>query len=242
MGKRKGDGAVKKKVWGTKQVLASPFATVFPSAAPGISEKVLAALCAVFPEPFAKRVSVPRPDDTLPADEAMETDVKEKRPWCVTLCKKPPRVLCGLNEVTRALERGKVELAVVCRDVVPSVLIAHLPVLCYVHGAALVVLPGGGTDIGAVLGTRRLLAFAVLKQDAVTEGAEECASAVKLLEFLKPLATELDYPWLAAAKGKGPVPALPEPVMQPHGSVKEEGRAVSATGEAGGRVKVDDYR
>lgn len=255
MTKRKKKGASskppKKKAWGSKQVLASPFAPVFPTPDPGTLEKVVGILLETFPEPFAKRVS--RPSKKCPRDDAIMRDVdvvaasdgsenvplvsaktedaklKEGEQGILkieTSCKKPPRLLCGVNEVTRALEKGKVELAVVCRDVSPSIMVSHIPVLCFIGSTKLVILSGNGGDVGKIMGTQRLLAFGICKKEEADVGDDKHVGrsknyiADRLVERLSPLATPLDFPWLAAALG-GKVPKFPDPVMIPHRSKKD---------------------
>lgn len=216
--KSPGKGKTKKKVWGSKQVLASPFAPVMPAAAPSTREAVLRVLLSAIPTPFVQRE--PRPSrKSLPAKEAnpVGTPAPKKS------CKKPARLLVGVNEVTRALERGEVEIVVVARDVTPALLVQHVPILCFLSGAKLVVMPGDGTDVGLVLGTRRVLVMGV-KQRTEGEDEKESGAAQKILEGLKPLAAELDYPWLAAAKRKkGKPPALPDPLCIPHRNKKDIG-------------------
>lgn len=220
--------STKKKAWGTKQVLASPFAPTFPSPNPSTRNAVLEILLETFPVPFAQRVPKPRPtrpskpdgtgEASLPTDVALDKDIPGAE--VTKKCKKPSGLLCGINEVTKALENDHVDIVVVSRDVVPSILVSHLPVLCYLKSAKLVVMPGNGAEMGEILGTRRLLTFAI-KRDA-RDAPEEHSLMKRLAEKLAPFATKLDYPWLAAAKG-GPVPPLPEPMVIPHRSKNDIG-------------------
>lgn len=176
-----------------------------PPATPETRQQVLKAIMTALPTPFAKRP--PRPTRS---ESPLEPQSATK--YC---CKKPPRLLCGINEVTRALERGKVQLAVVCRDVTPALLVAHIPVLCFTTGTPVIVMPGDGTDLGYAFGTRRLLAFAIRK---CQEGEKDFPGSVpgKLVQGLQDLASPLDFPWLAAAKREAPVPEFPKPVMVQH--------------------------
>lgn len=209
-------GKQKKKVWRSKQVLASPFAPVMPAAALGTRDAVLRILLSAVPVPFAQRE--PRPSRaSLPPQAAPA----EAAPPPHKSCKKPARLLVGINEVTRALERGGVALVLLARDVTPALLVQHVPVLCFLAGAQLVVMPGDGTDMGVVLGTRRVLAVGVAER---REDGDSGGVAEMILQGLKPLATRLEYPWLAAAKRKkGTPPPLPEPVSVPHRNKKDIG-------------------
>lgn len=106
------------------------------------------------------------------------------------------------------------------KDVTPAILVAHIPTMCFLSQAVLVVLPGDGQEVGQLFGIRRVLAFAVEK---VEQGeGEECEVARKLTEGLMPLAVSLRFPWLEAARGK-PVPPFPEPVLVPHQSKMDVG-------------------
>lgn len=215
----------KKKAWGSKQVLASPFAPVMPAATPSSREAVLRVLLEVIPTPFAKREARPsRKSLTAQPVSGSVTAAPVKQAPPRKSCKKPAGLLAGLNEVTRGLERGEVSLVVVARDVTPALLVAHIPVLCFVCGAALVVMPGDGTDVGEVLGTRRVLALGVRKMGEGEMGHGEDVAG-RLLEGLNPLATRLDYPWLAAAKRKGKEGGLrfPELRMVAHRSKMDIG-------------------
>ncbi|CAN8077140.1 unnamed protein product [Agarophyton chilense] len=208
---------IQKKVWGSKQVLSSPFALTFPNAKSGVKEAVLSIFAQHFPEPFARRESrslrkapthVMHPEGVSPNQEMGEQDRKTKE-----IRKKPKRVICGLNEVTRALEKKTMELVIVSRDVTPSFLITHIPILCYVNSANLVVLSGDGTELGHILGTRRLLALGILKK--VSVDSESTQSEDVLLGKLEPYRSTLEYPWLAAIRGEK-TPNLPDPSMVPH--------------------------
>lgn len=101
---------------------------------------------------------------------------------------------------------------VVARDVVPSMLVAHVPVLCFMTGAQLVVLPGDGSEVGAVFGVRRVLAFAIARQK---DPEQEQDAVDRMLTGLTPLAVKLEFPWLEAGRGKK-VPPFPPVTMVPH--------------------------
>ncbi|KAI0566557.1 Ribosomal protein L7A/L8 [Gracilaria domingensis] len=206
----------KKKIWGSKQVLSSPFAFTFPSANAGTKDAVLQIFAKQFPEPFARRES--RPSRRARNHERIRNEQEVGRKAEQRMSKKPLRILCGINEVTRALEKKKVELVIVSRDVTPSFLITHIPVLCFLNSATLVVLSGDGTELGHILGTRRLLALCILKE--ISGNSEKSQSVDFLVEKLKPYSVVLDYPWLAAIRGET-TPRLPDPSMVPHKTKKE---------------------
>lgn len=162
-------------------MLASPYTANFPAANAKTLSKTLEALRTTFPRPIATRKSRPCKNGTSP-NRSYEN------------IEKPNGFLIGINEVTRALERRQVNLAVVCRDATPNLLISHLPALCFTAGAKLVVLPGEGSELTHVLGTRRTLAFAIRKHDDI-----HCVLSEQLHDLarrLMPLACVLNFPWL----------------------------------------------
>lgn len=120
----------------------------------------------------------------------------------------------GLNAVTRALEKDKLELVVVCRDVSPQIVVAHVPLLCYIKLCKLVVVTGSGTELARIAGVKRMLAFGLLRSGAlpVDTGRERHDALVRRLATV---AVKLDYPWMAAARSGTVPPALPEPVIAP---------------------------
>lgn len=214
----------KKKQWGSKKVLASGFPPPFPSPTPGTEEKVFEILLDLFKKEMEV---VRRLKEEKKSRSARDTDEKmidansdKPRPkW------KPPRMIFGTNEVTRALENDLVEVVVVCKQPVPPILSSHLPTLCFSKNAKLVVLPGNGTKFGALCGTKRLLVFGVLRKPKSKSADTESKVAGKptgkcpadiLIERLKPFAAKLDYKWLKSGDKPADLLKFPEPKMIPH--------------------------
>lgn len=216
--------SARKKKFTEKQVLASPFAPVFPTPMPKSSEVTLSALKTAFNQPFAHRPARPSRRtqcDSSTTSHGLGDSSAEKAQEKTTTesCAKPSGLLVGVNEVTRALEKNDVGIAVVCRDVTPRILVAHLPALCFVKGAKMVAHPGDGSDLGAILGTKRALAFAVRR----TLPDEKLSSSLTILsEQLNTVACVLDFPWLAP---RGKVPPLPEPIFMDHRGKQERENA-----------------
>lgn len=53
----------------------------------------------------------------------------------------------GINQVTEALEQGKLDFAFICKeDVKPPFIIAHFPVLCRMSGTHLITMPKGSAE------------------------------------------------------------------------------------------------
>lgn len=212
--KKKSSG---KKVWGTKHVLASPFAAALPKPIDGALEGVVKALEREFPKPPLEREPRPNKQST---DNQTESTRKTNRV-------KPQGLVLGLNEVTKKLERNELALAVVARDVLP-VLISHIPVLCFLKNVKLVFVQNIGTELAVVFGSRTVIAFGLTK-DAVERGSGDISSAAsRLYNSVEKFAVKIRYPWLSAARGAGPVPQLPEPEMKPHPSIRKEEEAIIA--------------
>jgi len=57
-------------------------------------------------------------------------DVSEKALEAVTIAKASGKLRRGLNEATKAIERGIAKLVVMAEDVTPPEILMHLPVLC----------------------------------------------------------------------------------------------------------------
>ena len=68
-------------------------------------------------KPFYVRFNVPKEL----ADAAYET---------VSMVKDTGRLRRGVNEVTKAVDRGEAKLVVIAEDVDPPEIVAHLPLLC----------------------------------------------------------------------------------------------------------------
>jgi ribosomal protein L7Ae-like RNA K-turn-binding protein len=241
-----GSGAVsKKKAWGARNVLHSPFATTFPPALAGAADAACTALRAAFPAaPLRRRPRSAKNErtaapilapDALPSSKTDEPvvvtddgdngndgdDVDDDDDQILPAPPTPDRPAClhvGMNEVTKALERGGLRVVVVARDVSPAILIAHLPTLCYLRDASLVPVGGGGGDIARALGIKRALAVGIACPESVAEGPE-CGRLCKLVADLLPFAATLDFPWLAAAKRVSKPPPVDEPILAPRNKV-----------------------
>lgn len=116
----------------------------------------------------------------------------------VPACRKPYGLLVGVNEVTRALEKCRVSVVAMARDVGTSVLISHLPALCATSGASLVALPDDGSKLGAAIGLRRALVVGISK-----EKDKPLPLPLKNLTVAwSKVATPLDFPWLPTTNEK----------------------------------------
>lgn len=184
------------KLWGTKQVLSSPFAAQMPSSLPGSLDCVILSLKRLFPKPPLAR--------------------SPNR-------KKPEGLVIGLNQVTKCLERDELRLVVVARDVMP-VLVSHIPILCYLKETKLVVVSNSGVEIGLLFGSNRALAFGILKEKDKM-GIRVKHNMQKLSDEISNYAVHLSYPWLLPQakrnKDGDNIPKLQEMVMKPHVSIRK---------------------
>ena len=48
----------------------------------------------------------------------------------VEKARKKGKVKCGINEVTKAIERGSAKLVLIAEDVSPAEIVMHLPLIC----------------------------------------------------------------------------------------------------------------
>ncbi len=65
----------------------------------------------------------------------------EKAYELIELAKTSGKIKKGVNEVTKAIERGKAKLVVVAEDVSPKEITMHIPLLCEDKGIKCVVVP-----------------------------------------------------------------------------------------------------
>ena len=56
--------------------------------------------------------------------------MSEKAYELIELAKRSGKIKKGINEVTKAIERGKAKLVVVAEDVSPKEITMHIPMLC----------------------------------------------------------------------------------------------------------------
>jgi large subunit ribosomal protein L7Ae len=57
-------------------------------------------------------------------------ELKDKQLVILEKVKKTGKIRIGINEVTKAVERGTAKLVVIAEDVSPPEIVMHLPVLC----------------------------------------------------------------------------------------------------------------
>ncbi|MBU2100113.1 50S ribosomal protein L7Ae [Candidatus Micrarchaeota archaeon] len=57
-------------------------------------------------------------------------ELKEKQLELIETAKKTGKIRIGVNETTKAVERGKAKIIFIAEDVAPQELVMHLPLLC----------------------------------------------------------------------------------------------------------------
>ena len=57
-------------------------------------------------------------------------EIAEKQLELVEKIRKKGKIRVGVNEVTKAVERGKAKLVLIARDVSPPEIVMHLPIIC----------------------------------------------------------------------------------------------------------------
>lgn len=152
-----------------------------------------------------------------PARPSSPTPTRRRRPgWA-----KPPRLLFGINEVTRAAEGGSLAAAVIDRGApLVGVLAAHLPALCYIRQVPLAAFSGGGGKGGApasaaegaaglagVTGMSRVLAVGVARaRQAPGEigGGEADAAVEAVVRAVEAAAPVVSYAWLDGLRAQLP--------------------------------------
>jgi large subunit ribosomal protein L7Ae len=60
----------------------------------------------------------------------MPKDLADKVVEAVTIAKASGKIRKGVNETTKAIERGIAKLVVIAQDVTPEEILMHLPVIC----------------------------------------------------------------------------------------------------------------
>ncbi len=84
-------------------------------------------------------------------DEESPKEVTKKAIEAIEVAKKTGKIKKGVNEVTKAIERGITKLVVVAKDVNPKEILMHLPVLCEEKKVPFVVV-SSKSELGAAAG------------------------------------------------------------------------------------------
>ncbi len=83
--------------------------------------------------------------------EELSKELLDKVYEAVEVAKATGKIRKGVNETTKAIEKGDAKLVVVAKDVNPPEIVMHLPLLCEEKGVACVQVPTK-EDLGAAAG------------------------------------------------------------------------------------------
>ncbi|EKX39777.1 hypothetical protein GUITHDRAFT_114025 [Guillardia theta CCMP2712] len=132
----------------------------------------------------------PQPDDKVTRVRAEELGDFLGSLFCV-----------GLNEVTRALERDKLALVIVCKDSKPSFIVHHLLAAAAVRNTVICSIGETSLSLGELFGYPSALAVGFFKDEFLQEQAcernkEAYDEFMTIVQFLRSRAPSLDMPWM----------------------------------------------
>lgn len=109
-----------------------------------------------------------------------EKELVEKAYQALETAKASGKIKKGVNEVTKAVEKGDAKLVAYASDVNPPEIVMHLPLLCKEKGIPCIKV-GSKEELGAVAGlTVSTVTVAVMKEgdakDAIKQIADELGS------------------------------------------------------------------
>ena len=100
-------------------------------------------------------------------------EIDEKQAFAILQkAKESGKIRIGINEVTKAIERGQAKLVVTASDVSPAEIVAHIPGLCK-EMKALSTSAGNKAELGAAVGIKNTSAVAVLDAGSAKKDLEE---------------------------------------------------------------------
>ncbi len=106
-------------------------------------------------------------------------EIDEKQVFSIIQkAKETGSVKIGINEVTKAIERGQAKLVANASDVSPAQIVAHLPGLCK-EMKAIHAIAGNKAELGATVGIKTTTAIAVIDAGS---GKKELEALQKSLE------------------------------------------------------------
>lgn len=88
----------------------------------------------------------------------------------------------GVNETTKAIERGQAVLVIIAEDVVPPEIVAHLPILCEEKSIPYIYVPSKG-ELGKAAGIDNIASSACIIDPGDAKGiVKQIIEAVKELK------------------------------------------------------------
>lgn len=116
-------------------------------------------------------------------------------------------IVYGLNAVTKALEKKKLSLVVVCMSVSPQSIIQHIPFHCHQQNVPLVPLQERSDVLGHLFGMKTLIAVGIkVRHLSLTKCTDfwETGYLTEVVEKISEQVPPLSIPWL-----ENPTQALP---------------------------------
>src|SRR3989344_2322094 len=92
-----------------------------------------------------------REDKMVSLDDDFPKEIVSKAYEAVEVAKNTGKIKRGVNEVTKAVDRGIAKLVVIAKDVNPKEILMHIPPLCEEKKVPLIVVPSR-TELGAAAG------------------------------------------------------------------------------------------
>ncbi|XP_078381833.1 uncharacterized protein LOC144664533 [Oculina patagonica] len=171
----------------TKHSLASPYHLQWPSLKNGCNKVIINEIT---------RTLGPLQFERLCTKMRKAQEKKEKK----EKLKQRSSLVLGVNEVTKALEKGTLKLVLVDRSIQPVSLLEHLLVLCATRKAPACAITGmNEATFPPLLGVRRVSAFAFKNTDTPT-------IFDALVDFITTRTEPLYVPWLHSKKEEGETP------------------------------------
>ncbi len=84
-------------------------------------------------------------------DDEFPKEIVSKAYEAVEIAKNTGKIKKGVNEATKAVDRGQAKLVVIAKDVNPKEILMHMPALCEEKKVPLIVVPSK-SDLGAAAG------------------------------------------------------------------------------------------
>ena len=106
-------------------------------------------------------------------------ELQEKAYEAVEIVKKTGKLRKGVNEVTKAVERGQAKLVVIAKDVNPPEIIMHLPALCEEKETPFIHVESRN-ELGSAAGwTVPTASIAIIQEGDASEIIKELKTALK---------------------------------------------------------------
>ncbi|XP_072017906.1 ribonuclease P protein subunit p38-like [Amphiura filiformis] len=177
-----------------KNVLFSPYVPEWPGVAVGETPKILEQISRTF-EPYRILPNMKKMKQGKTwAEKKWTTEslvrVEEAKKRKVEL---RSYVVFGVNGTTKSLEKGQLDLVVVCRSAKPPILTGHLLTLAACRGVPALALSGLSETLSKMMRARSIIALGFNKCCKDNASASEFT---KLANFIKDRTPAVTLPWL----------------------------------------------